>query len=101
MQSRIDDIRAAGAEVLAITVDSVEDNGDLAKRIGLDFPVLSDSEIRVIGDYGVLHRSGGMGGTDIARPAIFVIDGEGRVVWRDLTENWRIRLRPEYLLSVL
>lgn len=38
---------------------------------------------------------------DIARPAVFVLDREGRVAWRQLTENWRVRVRPEVILEQL
>jgi peroxiredoxin len=50
--------------------------------------------------FGVRHAGGGIEG-DIARPAVFLIDREGRIVWRELTENWRVRVRPETVLEHL
>ena len=42
LQSRIHDIRAAGADLIAISVDSVEDNRRVVEKLGLDYRVLSD-----------------------------------------------------------
>ena len=70
------------------------------KAYALEFPLLSDPRAEVIEAYGVLHPDGGLDGA-IARPATFLIDREGRVVWRDLTENWRVRVRAAELVRRL
>lgn len=67
----------------------------------LDFALLSDPELKAIDAYGVRHAAGGMGGVDIARPALFVLDRKGRIVWKNLTENWRVRVRPDEVLRRL
>ena len=38
------------------------------------------------------------GRSDVPRPATFIIR-DGRIVWRDLTENWRIRIQADDLLD--
>jgi peroxiredoxin len=82
-------------------VDSGEDAARVVEKLGLDFPVLSDPDATAIRAFGVLHSAGGMGGVDIARPATFLIGPDGTVQWRQLTENWRIRVRPEQVLEAL
>jgi peroxiredoxin len=82
-------------------VDSVDDNRRLADELGLDFPILSDSERRAVAAYGVVHAGGGLGGTDIARPATFLVGPEGTVRWRELAENWRIRVRPDTIFEAI
>jgi len=101
LQSRITDIREAGSEVVAVSVDPIEDAAKVAARLELDFPVLSDSGREAIAAYGVVHAGGGIGGTDIARPATFLIGPDGTVLWRDLTDNWRVRVRPERILEAI
>jgi len=86
--------------VLFVTVDPVEKNLDLAASLGIGYHILSDPDLEVIDAYGVRHVEGGLT-DDIARPATFIIDREGTVVWRDLTENWRIRVRPDAILNEL
>jgi peroxiredoxin len=95
------DIRAAGAELVAISVDGVDDNRKVVEKLDLDFPILSDSNRETIAAYGVVHRGGGIDGGDIARPATLLIGSDGRVAWRNLTDNWRVRLRPDALIEAL
>lgn len=40
-----------------------------------------------------------MDGRDAARPAEFLVDKSGVVRWRNLTEDYRVRARPEQLLK--
>jgi peroxiredoxin len=94
------DLKNEGAELLAISVDPGTESLRLAGRYGFEFPLLSDPGLSTIDAYGVRHRDGGLDG-DIARPAIFILDREGRIVWRQLTENWRVRARPEPILERL
>lgn len=101
MQSHLDEIRRAGAEVLAISVDPVTINRKLAADLGLAYDLLSDTKLTVIDAYGVRHRGAGIDGQDIARPATFIIDRHGVISWRSLTNNWRIRVRPERILDEL
>jgi peroxiredoxin len=86
--------------VLAVSVDPAGRSLDLAKAAGLSYPLLSDPGLEVIDAYGVRHEDGGLEG-DIARPAVFILDRQGNIVWRDLTDNWRIRVRPERILAEL
>jgi peroxiredoxin len=46
-----------------------------------------------------VHKKAGIGGADIARPAEFLVDRNGIVRWRNLTEDFRVRLRPEQILA--
>jgi len=101
LQSRLSEIQNAGAEVIAVSVDTTEESARLASKLGLEFPILSDVEQRAIHDWGVVHEGGKPGGGAIARPAIFLVEPDGRISWRELAENWRVRVRPEELLEVL
>jgi peroxiredoxin len=47
-----------------------------------------------------LHGGAGPKGTDIARPAEFLIDPSGTIRWVNLTENIAVRARPEQMLKV-
>jgi peroxiredoxin len=86
--------------VLAISVDAPNESREIVEAYGLEFRLLSDPELRVIDQFGVRHPDGGLDG-DIARPAVFILDRDGRVVWRDLTANWRVRVRPDLILEQL
>ena len=84
-----------------MSVDPTDATRDKLGSAGIEYHLLADPDLSTIDAYGVRHPGGDMQGGDIARPATFVIDRQGRVVWRELTDNWRIRLRPERLLEQL
>ena len=79
----------------------MEDNRKVVEKLGLEYRVLSDSDRAVIEAYGLLHPGASIDGGDIARPATLVIDAAGVVRWRNLTENWRVRIRPEAVFEAL
>jgi peroxiredoxin len=105
LQLRAADFQAAGAKLVAVSVDSVELNRGVVEKLGLSFPVLSDPELVAIDAFGLRHRGGnpmpdpGTSG-DIARPAVYVIEN-GTIRWRDLTDSYRIRVDPDDVLAAL
>jgi peroxiredoxin len=100
LQSHHDRIRELDAEVVAISTDAPADSAEAVRAHAFSFPLLSDVDGAALDAFGVRHRDGGLDG-DIARPAVFVLDRDGRVVWRDVTDNWRVRVRPEDVLREL
>jgi len=66
---------------------------------GYTFTFLSDPNTEIIRRYDLLHKGAGENGHDIARPAEFLIDRSGTVRWANLTEDLRIRARPEQMLA--
>jgi peroxiredoxin len=101
LQSRIDEIRDLDAVVLAISADTPEENQRLAESAGLEFSLLSDRDAKVLDAFGLRHAGASIDGGDIARPAVFIIDRDGNISWRSLTDNWRVRVRPETILKEL
>ena len=101
LQSRLPEIQTLDAEVLAISADTPAENRRVAESAELEFPILADTQGEAMDAFGVRHRGGGLHGNDIARPAVFILDREGRITWRALTSNWRVRVRPETVLEQL
>ncbi len=90
-----------GVEVVAISVDSPAESQRLCRSNGYSFPFLSDPNAEVIRQYGVLHPRGGENGRDIARPAEFLVDSSGIIRWVNLTDDIRVRARPEAVLEAI
>jgi len=85
--------------VVGISVDPPEVNRQQSQKLAYTFPLLSDPKAEVIRRYDVLHAGAGPKGTDIARPAEFLIDSNGTIRWVNLTENIAVRARPEQVLK--
>jgi peroxiredoxin len=82
-------------------VDSPAESRRLCEARGYTFPFLSDPKGETIRQYGVLHPKGGEGGKDIARPAEFLVDATGTIRWVNLTDDIRVRARPESVLAAI
>ena len=77
----------------------MEVSESLRHKRGYSFPFLSDPKAEVIRRYELLHPGGGPDGTDISRPAEFLIDRSGTVRWENFTEDIRVRPRADELLA--
>ena len=96
MQKNYANIRAAGAELIAISSD---DEGDTKKTVqgsGLEFPVLSDKDRAVISAYNVLDP----GNDRIARPASYVLRKDGTVAWKSI-DGVAVRVPTAQILAEL
>ncbi len=70
-------IRGAGAEVVGISVDSVEDQKEFSDKYKLPFTILSDTGGETCDDYGVLRS---FGSAEVANRESFLVDPDGVVV---------------------
>ena len=98
-QQRRPEFESRGIRVVAISVDPPKINRRQRQKLGYTYTFLSDPKAEVIRRYDLLHRGAGPKGTDIARPAEFLLDSAGTVRWVNLTENIAVRARPEQVLK--
>ncbi len=87
--------------IVAISVDPPERNRELCGKQGYTFTFLSDVSSDAIRLYDLVHEKAGPGGTDISRPAEFLIDSQGTVRWANLTDSIAVRARPEQVLKIV
>jgi len=85
--------------VIAISVDTPAESEKLRESQGYTFPILSDAKDEVIRRWDLVHPHGGVDGADVARPAEFLVDASGKVRWVNLTEDFRVRTRPQQVLQ--
>ena len=84
---------------MAISVDAPEVSRDLSRKAGYTYTFLSDPKAEVIRQYDLLHPGAGVNGQDIARPAEFLLDSSGVIRWMNLTEDLRVRAKPEQIIE--
>ena len=99
MEKNLKEFEQAGVRPVAISVDAPEVSSNLIKKAGYTFPILSDPGAVVIRKYDLLHKGAGPEGSDISRPAEFLVDSTGVVRWVNFTEDIRIRARAEEMLA--
>lgn len=81
-----------GAEILAISADSVASHDRWCEKLGgLPYPLLADTKLAATKEYGVLNLNG-----DQALRALFVVDRKGRLSWKN--ENYDVRNPAQYRL---
>ncbi len=93
----LEDFRAAGAQLVAISVDDAARAETVRQELGIKFPLLCDTGREVVKKYGLLNR-GEKGG--IALPASFVIDSDRVVRFRAL-EQVASRVSVDQLLELV
>jgi peroxiredoxin len=118
-QQRLSDIRAYGAELIAISPEAPDASLDTAGKNALAFAVLSDEGNRFADALGLRftltpelrplyeaagHALPGRNGDDswtLPLPATLVVDHEGVVVLIDVDPDYRRRLEPQRVIDAL
>ena len=100
-QKQLSEFERRGVRLVAVTVDPVETTREHVRKLGLTYAFLSDSERKVTRLYNIVHAGAGPDGSDIPRPAEFLIDPTGTIRWANFTEDYRIRARPEQVLRIM
>jgi peroxiredoxin len=98
LQSRLDDLRSRGVELLAISPEPLETSSAMAAELGLTFPVASDADGTVIHAYGIRNRFMGFG-TLLPHPSVFLIDRQGVIRFRAVDRNYKKRTTIRTILS--
>ena len=96
MQDNYDKFKAAGAELIAISSDSVRDTKQTIEKEGLKFVVLADNDREVISAYNVVDPAN----KRIARSSSFILKRDGTVAWITLDE-WNVRVPTAKILTEL
>jgi len=73
-RDNLQSVRKMGAEIIGVSLDSVESHKKFATKYSLPFPLISDKEKRIANAYGVLKETG----TSASR-VTFIIDKTGKI----------------------
>ena len=91
--TKLDKLNRVNAQVYGISVDTFFSLKAFADQQHLTFPLLSDFNKQVIRDYGVFNEDM-IGLKGIAKRAVFVLDKDGVVRYREVLED--ARNEPDY-----
>ena len=91
------DLQAIGASVIGISVDGPFANKIFSNNRNLNFPLLSDYKREAISKYGIVMKDlGPLKDYYAAKRSIFVLDREGNIRYRWVSDNPLIE--PDYEL---
>ena len=100
MGQRAKEIRALGAEILAVAVTATFSQQAFAAALGVDFPLLSDWDRTVCAEYGVRYDVW-KGHAGLAKRSVFVLDRGGTVRYRWVTDDAHVLPDLEEIVDVL
>ena len=81
---------------------------NLAKKHKVPFHFLVDSDNIVAKQLGILHKNGLPAGfqvfgydADVILPTVLITDKNNKIIFADLTDNYRVRPEPETFIKVI
>jgi len=102
------ELHELGVKVALVSPQPHHNTAMLSKRYDVAFDFLVDPGTRAARRLGILHEAGvpaGLGLLGYARdtvlPTVVVADREGKILFSDQTDNYRLRPEPSTFLSVL
>ncbi len=99
MSDRYPTITEAGGRVVVVSVDSPGQNAAMVEKLGLPFPLLSDSDrSQAIEPYEVSDPNDPR---SIARPSIFIVAPDGEEVFGETSTDYADRQAEDAAVEVL
>ncbi|PHS22842.1 MAG: alkyl hydroperoxide reductase [Robiginitomaculum sp.] len=101
-------IEACGAKVALIAPQPHKNTKTLAKKFDVDFDFYTDKGNKAARALGIANSWGipfGMQvlgySSETVLPTVIITDPDGKILWADETDNYRVRPEPETFLAVL
>lgn len=97
-----------GVEVHLVSPQSEASSEQLAKQMDAPMRFLTDADNRAAEALGIKVKDGLPAGfqalgydSDVPRPTVFITTAGGRIIWCDMTDNYRVRPEPATFFTVL
>jgi peroxiredoxin len=93
-QDRLGEFQEAGASVYGLSVDSPFALNEFRDKLDLRFDLVSDADKKVVEAYDVTMDFEALGVHDVAKRAVFVVDGDGTVTYTWVSDDPGVE--PDY-----
>ncbi len=94
-----------GLQIVTISADTPEEIRDGRGAHGLKARMLSDRDLAVTDAFGLrnqgIHSGPPFGAEALPVPTSLLIDGDGKVLWMDQSEDYQQRSGPDSVLAAL
>ncbi|MEO6245969.1 MAG: peroxiredoxin family protein [Opitutaceae bacterium] len=91
LQKNLQEIEGAGVQLVAISYDSPTTNAAATAKLGLTFPLLSDTGSKVIDAYGIRNQEATGRTAGIPHPVLFILDQKGTIRVKLMRDGYRER----------
>ena len=108
LAARYRELEERGVTVAFVSPQSHENTRSIAARFDVPARFLVDVDLHVAKQLGIDHQGGLPAGMDVlgyeqdtVYPTVVIADAEGRILFNDQTDNYRIRPEPDTFLAIL
>lgn len=119
LQERLTDITAAGGKLVAVSVENPDVSMAIAKKNEVQFTVLSDPNLDVARQFGIVYqlppetdtkyksygidlaKQNAMQKPELPLSATYIIDKKGKIVYAFLEPDYKKRAEPDVLIENL
>lgn len=106
--ARYQALHQRGVELLLVTPQPEANTASLAKRFAVPMRFFTDRDNAVARQLGIVVEGGLPAGlqalgydADVPRPTVLITDAGGRIVYSDLTDNYRVRPEPDEFIRII
>lgn len=99
LEKNLAQLKTAGVQLVALSYDAPATNAAAAKKLGLTFPLLSDTGSKVIDAYGIRNQEARGRSAGIPHPVLFLVDSQGVIRAKLGRENYRDRPETAEILA--
>jgi peroxiredoxin len=92
--ARLSELDAAGVAIYGVSVDTPFAQNAFREELGLDFPLVSDSNRDIVDAYDLSMDFTALGVTNLAKRAVFVVDSDRTVTYAWVSDDPGIE--PDY-----
>lgn len=85
------DIEAAGVQLIGVSYDAPATSAAAATKLGLTFPLLSDTGSKIIDAYGIRNMEAKGRAEGVPHPVVFIVDRAGVIRAQLMRDNYRER----------
>ena len=91
LQASLKDIEATGVQLVSVSYDSPATLAAAATKLGVTFPMLSDTGSKIIDAYGIRNKEATGRGVGIPHPVVFILDQQGVIRVKLMRDGYRER----------
>ncbi len=101
LQKSLQEIEATGVQLVSVSYDSPATLAAAATKLGLTFPLLSDTGSKVIDAYGIRNKEAKGRGEGIPHPVVFILDRQGVIRVKLMRDNYRERPESSEIIAAV